>query len=121
LQLAHELKSITSSSSKTTTFNKAFFIDLCVQILIWFIQPIPFERDITISDVVLFSTIKLLSNILPTTHVLLIETPIIPILTMDLVKYEEMLSYYTVQYQSMEFDKNPQYNIYFNKPIFSAE
>ena len=121
LQLAHELKSITSSSSKTTKFNKAFFIDLCVQIIIWFIQPIPFEKDITISDVVIFSTIKLLSNILPTTHVLLIETPIIPILTMDLVKYEEMLSYYAVQYQSMEFDKYPQYNIYFNKPIFSAE
>lgn len=121
LQLAHKLKSITSSSSKKTEFNRGFFIDLCVQIIFWFIQPIPFERDITISDVVIFSTLKLLSTILPTTHVLLIETPIIPMLTMDLTKYEDMLAYYTVQYKSMEFDKYPQYNIYFNKPIFSAE
>ena len=120
LQLAHELKTITTKhSEKTLQIDKKFFIDLCIQIIIWFIQPIPFKTDITISDVVIFSTIKLLSTILSTIWVFLIKTPIIPILTMDLNKYEEMLSYYTVQYQSMEFDKYPQYNIYFNKPIFS--
>jgi serine/threonine protein kinase len=119
LQLAHELKTIRYDSKKTFQFYKNFFVDLCVQIIIWFIQPIPFEKDISISDVVVFSAIKLLSNILITSHITLIENPIIPVLTMDLEKYEEMLIYYKVQYTSMEFDKYEQYAIYFNKPIFT--
>ena len=120
LQLAHEIKKITTKDSvKTLQIDKKFFIDLCIQIIIWFIQPIPFQKEITISDVVIFSTIKLLSKILSTIYVLLIKTPIIPILTMDLVKYEEMLLYYTVQYQSMEFNRYRSYNLYFNQDIFT--
>jgi serine/threonine protein kinase len=119
LQLAHELKTIRSDSKKTLQFNKNFFIDLCIQILIWFIQPIPFEKDITIWDIVVFSTIKLLSNILITSHITLIENPIIPVLTIDKIKYEEMLSYYKIQYKSMDFDTYKQYGIYFNKPLFT--
>ena len=119
LQLAYELKTIRSDSKKTLQFNKNFFVDLCVQILIWFIQPIPFQKDISIWDVVVFSAIKLLSNILITSHIKLIENPIIPVLTMDLEKYEEMLVYYKVQYTSMEFAKYEQYDIYFNKPLFT--
>jgi hypothetical protein len=119
LQLAHELKTISSGSNETLQFNINFFVDLCVQILIWFIQAIPFEKDVSIWDVVVFSTIKLLSNILITSHITLIQNPIIPVLTMDLEKYEEMLEYYKVQYTSMEFDKYEQYAIYFNKPLFT--
>ena len=119
LQLAHELKTIRYDSKKTFQFYKNFFVDLCVQIIIWFIQPIPFEKDVSIWDVVVFSAIKLLSNILITSHITLIENPIIPVLTMDLEKYEEMLLYYKVQYTSMEFDKYEQYAIYFNKPLFT--
>lgn len=120
LQLAHEIKTITTKDSvKTLQIDKKFFIDLCIQIIIWFIQPIPFQREITINDVVIFSTIKLLSKILSSIYVLLIKTPIIPILTMDLVKYEEMLLYYTVQYQSMEFNRYRSYNLYFNQDIFT--
>jgi len=37
---------------------------------------------------------------------------------MDLNKYVEMLQYYTVQYQSMEFKTYPQYDYYFNRDIF---
>jgi len=118
LQLQHELKSISMNSEKTLDFDKNFFTDLCIQIIIWFIQPIPFQKEITISDVVIFSTIKLLSKILSTVYVLLIKTPIIPILIMDLNKYVEMLQYYTVQYQSMEFKTYPQYDYYFNRDIF---
>jgi len=118
LQLAHELKSI-RSDSKTLTFDKNFFIDLCLQIIIWFIQPVPFEKDILIWDIVVFSAIKLLSTILLTPHTSLIENPIIPVLTMDLEKYEEMLSYYKVQYKSITYDKYPLYNQYFNKPLFT--
>jgi hypothetical protein len=119
LQLAYELKTIRSDSKKTLQFNKNFFVDLCVQILIWFIQPIPFDKDISIWDVVVFSTIKLLSNILITSHITLIENPIIPVLTMDKIKYEDMLAYYKIQYTSMEFAKYTQYAIYFNKPLFT--
>jgi len=126
LQLAHELKTINSNSTftylffrKTLQFDKKFFIDLCVQIIIWFIQPVPFQKDIFIWDIVVFSTIKLLSTILITPHRILIEKPIIPVLTMDLEKYEEMLSYYKAQYKSINFDKYPLYNAYFNKPLFT--
>ena len=119
LQLAHELKTIRYDSKKTLQFYKNFFVDLCVQIIIWFIQPIPFEKNVSIWDVVVFSAIKLLSNILITSHITLIENPIIPVLTIDLEKYEEMLLYYKVQYTSMEFDKYEQYAIYFNKPLFT--
>jgi len=119
LQLAHELKTIHSDSKKPLQIDKKFFIDLCLQIIIWFIQPVPFEKDILIWDIVVFSTIKLLSTILLTPHRTFIENPIIPVLTMDLEKYEEMLSYYKVQYKSIKFDKYPQYNNYFNKPLFT--
>jgi hypothetical protein len=119
LQLAHELKTIHSDSKKTLQIDRKFFIDLSIQIIIWFIQPVPFEKDILIWDIVVFSTIKLLSTILLTPHRTFIENPIIPVLTIDLEKYEEMLTYYKVQYKSIKFDKYRQYNIYFNKPIFT--
>lgn len=117
LQLAHELKTI-HNDFLTLQFDKNFFVDLCIQIIIWFIQPIPIEIDISIWDVVVFSAIKLLSRILTTYYKELIEKPIIPVLTMDLDKYEDMLVYYKEQYKSMEFDKYEQYAIYFNKPLF---
>ena len=121
LQLEHELKIINIDSKKKFKFDKNFFLDLCLQIIIWFIQPIPFDNPITIWDVIIFSTIKLLSGIIQIPHKGLIENPIISILTIDLIKYEKMLKYYQIQYKSMEFTKYLNYNIYFNNVIFNSD
>ena len=118
LQLEHEIKTITISSDKKLSFNKQFFIDLCIQIIFWFIQPDPFKTRISISDIVIFCTIKLLSKILQVSPDSLIEHPIIPILTMDLKEYGAMMTYYTIQYKLMDFTKYQEFNIYFNKTIF---
>ena len=37
---------------------------------------------------------------------------------MDLVKYEEILLYYKVQYQSIKFNRYRSCNFYFNQDIF---
>jgi serine/threonine protein kinase len=120
LQLEHEIKNITISSDKKVSFNKLFFIDLCIQVIFWFVQPDPFQHSITISDIIIFCTIKLLSKILQVSANSLIEHPIIPILTMDIKQYESMMTYYTVQYKLMDFTKYSHFNIYFNKLIFNG-
>jgi hypothetical protein len=48
-------------------------------VIFWFIQPIPFGEPITNWEIVVFSTIQILSNILTISGVELIRNPILPI------------------------------------------
>jgi hypothetical protein len=115
LQLKHELKSITIGT-QIITFDKNFFIDLCIQIIFWFIQPVPFHKNITIYDIVIFSTIKLLSTKSQIEPKIVIENKLlIPIFTMNIEKYKDMMIYYDIQHKSMDFKKYHEYNFYYNK------
>jgi hypothetical protein len=117
LQLKHKLKSITIGT-KIITFDNNFFIDLCIQIIFWFIQLVPFHKIITIYDIVIFSTIKLLSTKSQIEPKVVIEDKLlISIFTIDIEKYNEMMIYYDIQHKLMDFKKYEGYNQYFNKKL----
>ena len=113
LQLRFEIKKI-----KTITFEREFFQDICLHVIFWFIQPIPYDELITTWELVVFTTIKLLSKIINVSAVELIRNPIIPVITMDEKKYQQMLDYFYIQYLSIDFEKYRNYTIYFNSPLF---
>jgi serine/threonine protein kinase len=113
LQLRFEIKKI-----KTITFEREFFQDICLHVIFWFIQPIPYEEPITTWELVVFTTIKLLSKIIMVPAVELIRNPIIPVITMDEKKYQQMLDYFCLQYLSIDFEKYRNYTIYFNNTLF---
>ena len=114
LQLFFEIKKLKNGF----TIERDFFNDICLNIIFWFIQPIPFNEPVTIFEAVVFSVIKLLSKILMVSGIELIQNPIIPILTMYEMKYQKMLDYFYLQYLSFDFQTFRNYNIYFNNPIF---
>lgn len=113
LQLLFEIKKL-----KTLTFERKFFQDICLHVIFWFIQPVPFNKRVTTWEIVVFITIKLLSKIAMVSGIELIRNPIIPVLIMDEKKYQKMLDYFYLQYLSIDFQKFKNYNIYFNDPIF---
>ena len=113
LQLLFEIKKL-----KTLTFERKFFQDICLNVIFWFIQPIPFNEPVSMWEIVVFITIKLLSKIAMISGLELIRNPIIPVLTMDEKKYQKMLDYFYLQYLSIDFQKFRNYTIYFNDPIF---
>jgi serine/threonine protein kinase len=114
LQLLFEIKQLKNGF----TIETAFFEDICVTVIFWFIQPIPFDEPVTNWEIVIFSTIKLLSKILMVSGIVLIQNPIIPILTMDENKYQKMLDYFYLQYLSIDFQMFKNYNSFFNNPLF---
>jgi serine/threonine protein kinase len=113
LQLKFEIKKL-----KTYTFESKFFQDICLHIIFWFILPIPYYDPVTSWELVLFTTIKLLSKIINVSGIELIRNPIIPVLTIDEQKYQQMLDYFYLQYLSIDFEKYNNYTIYFKDPIF---
>jgi len=113
LQLLFEIKKL-----KTLTFERKFFQDICLHVIFWFIQPVPFNERVSMWEIVIFITIKLLSKIVMVSGIELIQNPIIPVLIMDERKYQRMLNYFYLQYLSIDFQKFINYTIYFNDPIF---
>ena len=113
LQLLFEIKKL-----KTLTFERKFFQDICLHVIFWFIQPVPFNKRVTTWEIVVFITIKLLSKIAMVSGIELIRNPIIPVLIIDEKKYQRMLDYFYLQYLSIDFQKFKNYTIYFNDPIF---
>ena len=83
-------------------------------VIFWFIQPIPFDEPLTNWEIVVFCTIKLLSNILRITSIELIQKPLLPILVINENLYTKMYDYYTLQYSTMDFKRFKNYNTYFN-------
>jgi serine/threonine protein kinase len=110
LQLLYVIKKLENSY----TFSIEFYYDVSVMVIFWFIQPIPFDEPLTIWEIVIFSTIKILSNILRISSLELIQKPLLPILVMDENRFNKMFDYYTQQYSTMDFQRFKSYDIYFN-------
>jgi serine/threonine protein kinase len=110
LQLLYIIKKLENSYE----FSIDFYYDVSVMVIFWFIQPIPFDEPLTNWEIVVFSTIKKLSNILRIPALELLEKPLLSILVMDENRYTKMYEYYTHQYSTMDFEKLPNYKIYFN-------
>ena len=110
LQLLYNIKKLENSYE----FSLHFYYDLSVMVIFWFIQPIPFDEPLTNWEIVVFCTIKLLSNILRITSIELIQKPLLPILVINENLYTKMYDYYTLQYSTMDFKRFKNYNTYFN-------
>ena len=110
LQLLYIIKTLEHSYE----FSINFYYDVSVMVIFWFIQPIPFDEPLTNWEIVVFSTIKKLSNILRITAVELLQKPLLPVLVMDENRYTKMYEYYTHQYSTIDFEKLQNYKIYFN-------
>ena len=110
LQLLYNIQKLENSYE----FSIEFYYDVSVMVIFWFIQPIPFDEPITNWEIVVFSTIQILSNILKISGVQFIRNPILPILVIDENRYTKMYAYCTQQYSTMNFDKFKNYDIYFN-------
>lgn len=88
--------------NKKLTINLNFFKDICKHVIFCFIyKP---EIDISIWDIVIFSTIYILSSILDTKANDLIENPLIPILTIDYDKYKILFNFYQAQTMIVNMD-----------------
>ena len=109
LQLLYNIKKLKDSYE----FSIEFYYDVSVMVIFWFIQPIPFDELITNWEIVVFSTIQILSNILKISGDELIRNPILPILVIDENRYIKMYAYYTHQHSTMDFERFKNYNIYF--------
>jgi len=114
LQLLFDIKQL----SDDFKFTQDFFHDVCVMVIFWFIQPIPYDEPVTNWEVVVFSTLRLLSKILSVSGIELIKNPLTPIVTMDESKYSKMLEYFNHHFSTIDFQKLAVYNTYFNTPIF---
>jgi hypothetical protein len=114
LQLLFEIKELQNGFK----IENDFFKDICIFVIFWFIQTKPYYEPVTNWEVVIFSTIKLLSKILAVSGIVLIQKPIIPILTMDESKYKKMEDYFNLQYLSIDFEMFENYHRFFNESIF---
>jgi serine/threonine protein kinase len=111
LQLLYIIKTLENSYE----FSIDFYYDICVMVIFWFIQPIPFDEPLTNWEIVVFSAIKKLSNILRIPAVELLENPLLPILVIDEKRFTKMYEYYTHQYSMMDFSQFQSYKTYFNE------
>jgi serine/threonine protein kinase len=110
LQLLYNIKKLENSYE----FSINFYYDICIKVIFWFIQPIPFDDPLTNWEIVVFSTIKLLSNILKISSIELLQKPLLPILVLDETRYTKMYEYYIHQYTNMDFVRFQNYNKYFS-------
>ena len=110
LQLLYNIKKLENSYE----FSINFYYDVCTMVIFWFIQPIPFDEPLTNWEIVVFSTIKLLSNILKISSIELLQKPLLPILVLDENRYTKMYEYYIHQYTNMDFVRFQNYNNYFS-------
>ena len=110
LQLLYNIKKLENSYE----FSINFYYDVCTMVIFWFIQPIPFDEPLTNWEIVVFSTIKLLSNILKISSIELLQKPLLPILVLDETRYTKMYEYYIHQYTNMDFVRFQNYNNYFS-------
>lgn len=109
LQLLYNIQKLENSYE----FSINFYYDVSIMIIFWFIQAIPFEKKISNWNIVVFSTIHLLSKILSLPGIELIQKPIIPSLVMDENLYTTMSQYYTHQFSTMDFERFTSFKIYF--------
>jgi serine/threonine protein kinase len=114
LQLLYNIKKLENSYE----FSINFYYDVCTMVIFWFIQPIPFDTPLTNWEIVVFCTIKILSNILRIPAVELLQKPLLPILVLEENRYTKMYDYYTLQYSNMDFARFENYNKYFNDDKF---
>jgi serine/threonine protein kinase len=117
LEIKYNLKDDTFGHS--IDFN--FFKDICVQVIFCFIHAKSPDIVITIWDIVVFSTIHLLSIILKRPASSLIITPIIPILTIDYSIYNNLFEFYKNEYAQIDFKKLNYLKKYFQNELFSFE
>lgn len=110
LQLLYNIQKLENSYE----FSIKFYYDVSIMVIFWFIQPIPFDKRITNWEIVVFSTIYLLSNILSIPALELIQKPILPILIMDENLYTQMNEYYRHQFSNMNFERFKNFKIYFD-------
>jgi hypothetical protein len=110
LQLLYNIKKLENSYE----FSINFYYDVSIEVIFWFIQHIPFDEPLTNWDIVVFSAIHILSNILQVPSIEFLQNPLLPILVMDENRYNKMFDYYTHQYSTMDFTQFESYNIYFN-------
>jgi hypothetical protein len=101
LEIKHNLQDHTWG----ITVDFDFFHDVCIQVIFCFIHPERPSIDITIWDIVVFSTIHLLSIILKKAASSIIVTPIIPVLTMDYSLYNNLFEFYKEQYELLKLTK----------------
>lgn len=116
-----EIKYNLKDDTKELTIDFNFFKDICVQVIYCFIHAESPVIDITIWDIVIFSTIHLLTIILKKTASSLIVTPIIPILTMDYTIYNNLFEFYKDQYEKIDFKKLNYLQKYFRNELFSFD
>jgi tRNA A-37 threonylcarbamoyl transferase component Bud32 len=109
LQLLFEIKQLENG----VKIENDFFEDICIFVIFWFIQTKPYYEPVTNWEVVIFSTINLLSKILGVSGIVLTQNPIIPILTMDANKYKKMEDYYYLQFLSIDFKMFKRYQPFF--------
>jgi serine/threonine protein kinase len=99
-----EMKHTYEKKDRKLTINLNFFKDICKHVIFCFIyKP---EIDISIWDIVIFSTIYILSSILDEKANDLIENPIIPILTIDYEKYKILFNFYHEQTMIKKMNDN---------------
>jgi serine/threonine protein kinase len=113
LQLLYNIKKLENSYE----FSIHFYYKVSVMVIFWFIQPIPFPKQLTNWEIVVFCVIRILADILKITAIELIQNPLLPILVLDETLYTEMNEYYIQQLSSMDFKQYKNYNIYFNTEI----
>ena len=117
LEIKYNLKD--DALERVSDFN--FFKDICLQVIFCFIHPKSPDDGITIWDIVIFSTIHLLSIILNKEANDLIDNPIIPILTMDDTIYNNLFEFYKEQYKKINFKKCNYFKEYFQNELFSFD
>jgi serine/threonine protein kinase len=109
LQLLFEIKKLQNGFK----IENDFFEDICIFVIFWFIQTKPYYEPVTNWEVVIFCTINLLSKIVGVSGIVLIQNPIIPLLTMDANKYQKMEDYYYLQFLSIDFKMFKRYEPFF--------
>ena len=114
LQLLYNIQKLENSYE----FSITFYYDISIMIIFWFIQPITYNEHITNWEIVVFSTIHILSNILKIAGIELIKKPLIPSLVIDETKYIKMRDYCRYQFSTMNFSQFNNYNTYFNNEKF---
>jgi serine/threonine protein kinase len=97
LQLKYVLD---ESKIKSEEVIKDIFINICLHIIFWLIQPEPFQHSVSIWEIVIFSTNRTLSLILNIPLYELNINPLLHFLTIEDNKYSEMNIYFQSRFRN---------------------
>jgi len=92
LKLIFELNNERVNSSEELI--KKLFTDICLYVIFWFIQPIPFTKEVSLWEITIFSANMALSNILEISLRRLNSEPLLNFLTLDDNTFVQMLDYF---------------------------